>query len=372
MTIAGGLQFFPTATGACGAFGWRCVCEVLPSPLAPPPSQPPPPPFDTQADGRRRFPPRVDHTALGVFNSLPPPDCNAGPGSPPRVGCVGVPRAAARSVPRAYTSHAVAHAERAQLSAGAPYVGYSGGTALMRLGLALTQDQMFGLGNAPASTISSDHFTSSVELCDVDGDGDLDLVFFVWRHSSNGAACDSESNPHADNHYELHINDGSGAYSRSTSFPQGNSSGVAVAVACGDVDGDGDVDIVFGRRASFSSAANGENGGRANELLINDGTGGFSVDPSFPGGNGTTSSLAFGDVDSGVCQVGARTPDQPHLRLVGCNSRPRPPTVRDPCWCRRRSRPDRWQRLGLLRRDVLLQSGQCQSDIQRSQRAPHQ
>jgi hypothetical protein len=39
------------------------------------------------------------------------------------------------------------------------------------------------------------------------------------------------------------------------------------------------------------------NSGHANELLLNDGAGGYSAADSFPGGSASTNAVAFGDVD---------------------------------------------------------------------------
>ena len=46
----------------------------------------------------------------------------------------------------------------------------------------------------------------------------------------------------------------------------------------GDLDGDGDLDLLIG------------NGG-ANEVLLNDGRGGFSSDAAFPGGSADTGGI---------------------------------------------------------------------------------
>ena len=115
--------------------------------------------------------------------------------------------------------------------------------------------------------------TRAVAMGDVDGDGDLDLLIgHTWGSDM------------------LLINDGAGGFSVDTSFQQLVDTSLATTpsvwgVAMGDVDGDGDLDVLIGREL------------KANQLLINDGAGGFSVDASFPGGVANTHAVAMGDVD---------------------------------------------------------------------------
>ena len=141
---------------------------------------------------------------------------------------------------------------------------------------------------------------AALSLGDVDGDGDLDLIV---------------ANTNSPN--ELWINNGSGVFDNRGSF---DSEGTAAttAVAFGDVNGDGAPDLVFGN-------TNNE----ANTLLLNDGSGAFTVQAAagpgrrmsheetnqavivnllpinlfptavagFPGGSASTRAVAFGDID---------------------------------------------------------------------------
>jgi hypothetical protein len=107
---------------------------------------------------------------------------------------------------------------------------------------------------------------------DVDGDGDLDVII--------------SGDPGPDQITELFLNDGTGAFTVSTSHSftgvRGNS-----ALALADVDGDNDLDLML----------TGWSGARTTELHLNDGSGTFTLNTSssfllYDGG-----SIDFADVD---------------------------------------------------------------------------
>jgi len=93
--------------------------------------------------------------------------------------------------------------------------------------------------------------TQSVAVGDVDGDGDLDLVF------GNGAPSIGRQN-------QLYLNDGAGHFADATAARLPDHGDPTYVVAPCDVDGDGDLDLVVG------------NFGEQNLLYLNDGTGRFT------------------------------------------------------------------------------------------------
>ena len=83
-------------------------------------------------------------------------------------------------------------------------------------------------------------------LGDVDGDGDLDVVF-----ARSGAA------------NQVYLNDGSGTFTDSGQTLGGTAQ--TFSVSLGDLDGDGDLDLFEANRA-----------GEANRVYLNDGAGNFT------------------------------------------------------------------------------------------------
>jgi hypothetical protein len=110
-------------------------------------------------------------------------------------------------------------------------------------------------------------------VCDVDGDGDLD----VW--------IDNSAHDYLE---QLLINDGQGHFTEETDMRvQGNAVGADDnGVVCADVDGDGDFDAVIVAL------------GNAERVLINDGTGHFTALPGvFPTLAGSRLWMELGDVN---------------------------------------------------------------------------
>ena len=116
--------------------------------------------------------------------------------------------------------------------------------------------------------------TKDIDLGDVDGDGDLDVIVTNVNGEQNN----------------LLINNGSGVFSDQTVSRLPIDSNSSFEADFADVDGDGDLDIIV---------ANINND--QNSILINDGTGNFAeqITPSLklPLGNDTSLDADFGDID---------------------------------------------------------------------------
>jgi len=123
-----------------------------------------------------------------------------------------------------------------------------------------------GFADASGQLPSFSDRTAAVALGDVDGDGDLDVLF---------------GNDVLD---RLHLNDGSGVFvDASSQLPPivGETSGAAL----GDVDGDGDLDVLLANPGQV-------------RLYLNDGSGVFSdASGQLPPVTGGVAAIAVGDVD---------------------------------------------------------------------------
>ncbi|MCI0587429.1 MAG: VCBS repeat-containing protein [Planctomycetes bacterium] len=126
--------------------------------------------------------------------------------------------------------------------------------------------------------------TTSVATGDVDGDGDLDLLFGNVGTCSANLGCSYGET-------RLYLNDGGGAFRDATSqVPEFDDWTHAVALA--DVDGDGDLDALIGTEGDE---------GLPNRLLLNDGSGVFvdasgEENPASPFETATR-GIALGDLD---------------------------------------------------------------------------
>ncbi len=79
-------------------------------------------------------------------------------------------------------------------------------------------------------------YTNQVAIHDVDGDGDLDVVF------ANGGGYTSAQPPQV---LRVYINSGAGVFTDETAARTGNATAIARDVEFGDFDGDGDADLVI-------------------------------------------------------------------------------------------------------------------------------
>lgn len=115
------------------------------------------------------------------------------------------------------------------------------------------------------------HGAPDIGLGDLDGDGDLDLVFPILDHFFS-----SVLEP------RLYLNDGNATFADASSgLPPIGATGFQYGVELGDVDGDGDLDILW------------ESAGSGSRLHLNDGTAGFVEAPLSP----NSRNSRFGDVD---------------------------------------------------------------------------
>ncbi|NRB33048.1 MAG: VCBS repeat-containing protein, partial [Rhizobiaceae bacterium] len=130
----------------------------------------------------------------------------------------------------------------------------------------LTNDGSGGLSAANATVVPNAR-NNDVKLADLDGDGDLDALT---------------------SSFQVLINQGGTQSGTAGTFVTSNIAGVsgsAQGLAAGDIDGDGDTDFL---------AANWPT--TANQILTNDGSGGFTA-TTLAGGNNHSRDVALADVD---------------------------------------------------------------------------
>ncbi len=149
--------------------------------------------------------------------------------------------------------------------ADAVYLTRSGSDSAIEL---YVNDGYGSLTRAPAAAepVGGD-FNFSVALADIDGDSDLDIATGSFGPGEN----------------QLFVNDGSGAFTDVTAAQLPPNPFPTRSLAFADFDGDGDADMIVGNDS-------------AKELLLNDGSGTFSVAP-FPIVSARTVSIATADVE---------------------------------------------------------------------------
>ena len=124
-------------------------------------------------------------------------------------------------------------------------------------------------------------FTNHMRMTDVDGDGDLDLVFANYDDFFQGA---NDPEP-----LVVYLNDGSGNFTEDSANAFGNYVGNLRHIAMGDVDGDGSLDL-------YAPQGNGD----AHVLFINDGSGAFvdEADARLPADYPSGAAARMADVDN--------------------------------------------------------------------------
>ncbi|MFO0737393.1 MAG: VCBS repeat-containing protein [Labilithrix sp.] len=147
-------------------------------------------------------------------------------------------------------------------------------------------------------------FAFNAELCDIDGDGDLDLLY------------DSAARSLAGHSSQVLVNDGSGRFLDDTEARViGEARSDDNQLKCADIDNDGDYDLVV---ASLSNPTE--------KLLRNDGTGHFTnVNGIFPRAADPTLAIDLGDFDGDgrldLFTANGEVPHQSWLERIYLNSR---------------------------------------------------
>jgi hypothetical protein len=209
---------------------------------------------------------------------------------------------------------------------GLPALGaaLAAGESEMMIGLTQAQPLMLRAFDCNVNLEGSGGLGAGVDLGDLDGDGDLDIVLSAGRHfggrsriyfnagdGSFPVARDLPSKLHPDGLYwgygvqladldgdddldiaigtdkgatkDIHFNDGQGNFTVGGTF--GNPRMPTRNLALADMNEDGKIDIVVPNR------------GTQNFIFLNDGDGGFSESRPFGTGNDSTTTVAVGDLN---------------------------------------------------------------------------
>ncbi len=146
---------------------------------------------------------------------------------------------------------------------------------------AATEGQQFVEDSAARLPAASPlEYSEQVDIADIDGDGDLDVLF------ANGRGF---SGPQLEEPNRLYVNDGAGFFADETDDRMAGVTGHTRDVEFGDVDDDGDLDCLIVNAFATQS-----------RLLINNGAGFFAdqTDTRLPEDNLGGSDADFGDVDN--------------------------------------------------------------------------
>ncbi len=130
----------------------------------------------------------------------------------------------------------------------------------------------FGAGNRTVFGNASGDLVAG----DVDGDGDIDLVFVNTASNGNGLV-------------SIRLNDGAGNFS---AVPEVGTNNRPTALALGDVNGDGDLDLVVSAQTDAAGLANG-----TVRVLLGDGSGTFQTSLADVPTNTTAARLVLADVN---------------------------------------------------------------------------
>ncbi|MDZ4829950.1 MAG: FG-GAP-like repeat-containing protein [Phycisphaerae bacterium] len=163
-------------------------------------------------------------------------------------------------------------------------------SVLLAVGQAAHAQQFVNQTAARFPAANNNEYTSQLCFVDIDGDGDLDILWANGQaYSSAGAALKPR----------VYVNDGTGVFTDQTDVRVAGITGWTRGIEAGDMDGDGDWDLILPQDFNKKPI-----------LLKNDGTGVFTnASAQLPSINLSSSRAQFGDIDN-----------DGDLDLILCNS----------------------------------------------------